>query len=136
LKGADVFYLKFLREQVPSKEAYRKIILEAFGKRAAIAAVDWKENVADYIVACRTDGGIPMFRTRYGEQPLKTPDDKRVVLAVCWAGKGTMEGQFFVNVPEGDIETLERTVGNWKFLIEKYGSPEDVKAAYEAPVIL
>jgi len=133
---ANALYLKVLREEVPTKKAYDMIILETLGKKAAKVALDWKTNIADYIVACRQDGGIPIFKTRYAEEPLRTVSGERAVLALCWAGKGSIEGKWFVNVPEEDIERMERELGDWRFLIEEYGEPDQIRKAYEAKVIL
>ena len=133
---ANALYLKVLREEVPTKKAYDMIILETLGKKAAKVALDWKTNIADYIVACRQDGGLPFFRLSYAGQPLVTTDGRRTVLGICWAGKGSIEGKWFVNVPEEDIERMERELGDWRFLIEKYGEPDQIRKAYEAKVIL
>ena len=133
---ADALYLKLLREEVPSKEAFNKILLEAFGKKASSQALDWKTNIADYIVACRADKGLPFFKTRYAGQPLMTADGRRVVLGICFGGEGTIEHRWFVNVPKEDIELMEAAYGDWKSLIHKYGNPDQIRKAFEAPVIL
>jgi len=119
-----------------SEEAYRRIILESFGKKAAKTALDWKSNIADYIVACREDGGIPIVKTRYGGEPIRTDDGRKAALVVCWGGKGMIEGKFFINVPDEDIERMEREIGDWRVLIERYGSSDQIRKAYEAPLIL
>ena len=134
---ANTLKLKVLKEELPSEEAYSRLILEAFEKKAARRAVDWKSNVADYIVECRNEGGIPIFKTRYADQPFITPDNKRVVLGLCWGGfKDGIEGMWFVNVPEDDIKRMEREYGDWKWLIKAYGSKDQVEKAFKAPVVL
>ena len=133
---ADALYLKLLREEVPSKEAFNKILLEAFGKKASSQALDWKTNIADYIAACRADKGIPIMKTRYAGQPLMTVDGRRVVLGLCWGGEGRIEHRWFVNVPEEDIKRMEAELGDWRWLIKRYGKPDQIRDALKAPVVL
>ena len=59
-----------------------------------------------------------------------------IIVHNCWGGKGVVEGQYFVNVPEEDLERMERELGDWRWLIRKYGDPKQVRMAFEAPVIL
>ena len=133
---ANALKLNIPKENIPADRAFELIILESVGRKAAKTALDWKKNIADYIVACRQDGGLPFFRLTYAGQPLVTSDGRRVVLGLCWGGKGAVEGQYFVNVPEEDLERMERELGDWRWLIRKYGDPKQVRMAFEAPVIL
>jgi len=87
---------------------------------------EWKpEKVVDFILACRRDEGIPVFVTRFGKVRLGG------VLAKCMFGHDGVKSRFFINVPAKEIENLEKSVGDWRVLINKYGKPREIEEAFK-----
>jgi len=82
------------------------------------------KNVIKFIKYCRKTLGIPMFKTRYN---YRRPWGKNNVLAVCWGGKIDIPSIVFENVPEEDLKLIEDTIGEWKYLLIKYGTVSDIK---------
>ena len=116
-----------LPQSVEPSEFIRQVLVSASEKKA----VPFRENVAKSIAACRADEGIPMFRTRYAG---KRMDGN--VLMVCWGGRGTVEGKWFNDVPESDLELMESKGGEWKELVQKYGDKKLVEQSMLAGVRL
>ncbi len=87
-----------------------------------------KKDVVKFILACRRDEGIPMFVTRFAGKPLKV-DGKGIAIAKCWGGRGTIEGTYFFDIPKEDYEMLEENIGDWRKLLEKYGTSEQIREA-------
>jgi len=94
---------------------------------------DWK-NVADWIVACRKQGGLPLFQTHFAGFRWKI-DNKNAVRAVCYAGEGEEMSRYFYNVPEEDIKMIEEKTGDWYYILQKY-APEKLEEAKKYPLIL
>ncbi|MBA7696540.1 hypothetical protein ES703_105190 [subsurface metagenome] len=94
---------------------------------------DYRENVADWITSCLEAGGLPMFRTRYAG--LRWDGDR--VLVVCYAKADEVPGGFLEDVPRGDLELMERGVGDFRPLLEKYGTPSQraVLTKYKPPMV-
>jgi len=124
--------LRALKEALPPEVEFAEFIRQVMGRAAKRTSVDFKVNIADWIVKCREDGGLPMLRHKYAEKPY--PEGH--VLGICWSGRGLVEHRWFRNIPEEDRRLIETTRGEWKGLIEKYGTPEQVEKAMRAPVIL
>lgn len=62
-----------------------------------------------------------MFRTRYAGARW----DEGMVMAVCYGEEEPPEsGGFFIETPEEDIEQMEKTTGDWRWIVEKYGDKE------------
>lgn len=81
----------------------------------------WKQTIGKWIDACIRAGGLPMFRTRFAGA--RWGDN--MVLAVCYGDEEPpISGGFFTDVPEEDIERMERETGDWRWIVEKYGSDE------------
>ena len=81
----------------------------------------WREQVGRWIKGCIMGGGLPMFRTRYAGA--RWGDD--MVMAVCYGDEEPpISGGFFTDVPEEDIERMERETGDWRWIVEKYGDDE------------
>jgi hypothetical protein len=49
------------------------------------------------------------------------------VLVACYGRADQVPGGFFENVPREDIERMEREVGDFRFVLEKYGTAEQRK---------
>jgi len=84
----------------------------------------WKETVGKWVKECIMGGGLPMFRTRYAGARW----GENMVMAVCYGEEEPpLSGGFFIDVPEEDIERMERETGDWRWIVEKYGD-EELKA--------
>ena len=130
------FILRELKEVFPSPTRFtdflRKAIISNLPKE------EWNvENVKKFIIGCRADEkGIPMFRTHFAGKDFEV-NGKPAVLAGCWGGKEMPEptSRVFVDIPNGTFKELKERVGDWKFLIERYGTEREKRLAYESPVI-
>jgi len=94
-----------------------------------------KDNVVNYILACRADEGLPIFKTRFGGLPLES-DGKKAVMAICWGGHELVSSKAFVDVPEEDLKLIEESVSDWRKLIEKYGTEEEKKKALSGGIYI
>lgn len=84
-------------------------------------------SVKDFILNCRADEGIPMFKTKFGGLRVW---GKHGVLAVCWGGHGNAKDSVvFTDVPDEDIKLIEEGFNDWRRLLQKYGTPKDVETA-------
>ena len=92
---------------------------------------DYRENVAGWITSCLNVGGLPMFRTRYAG--LRWDGDR--VLVVCYAKANEVPGGFLEDVPREDLGMMERGVGDFRPILDKYGTPSQraVLAKYKPP---
>ncbi|MBA7503755.1 hypothetical protein ES706_02376 [subsurface metagenome] len=124
--------LRVLKEALPPGVEFSAFMREVMGRAATRQAVDYGKNVTDWIVACRVDGGLPLFKTRFAGE--RYPEGH--VLAVCWAGRGLIEGQWFNDVPREDIEMMESKHGEWKDILRERGTSGQVDRAMKAPLIL
>lgn len=86
--------------------------------------VDWKKNVAKWIVDCIADSGVPMFR-------LSELNDNVTLLGVCWGGRNMVGSVKFANVPKEDIDLAESMTGEWRLFLKKYGD-EELKKKFTA----
>ena len=83
---------------------------------------EWNpENVVKFILACRRQEGIPTFTTRFAGARFKF-DSTNAVLAKCWGGKKEEISTYFYKVPEEDLKLIEESVGDWRKLLDKYGT--------------
>jgi len=78
-------------------------------------------TVTDFIVSCREQGGVPMFRTRFAGLPYETPEGKEAAVAVCWGGVGPEISTAFTELPRDVVETLSRRRTQWDWLLALYG---------------
>jgi len=115
---ADALKLNVPKKEIPADRAFELIILESIGRKAAKTALDWKKNIADYIVACRQDGGLPFFRLTYAGQPLVTSDGRRVVLGVCLTATTSIMVDRFVYMPISKL--YEKYISGRKINIMSY----------------
>jgi hypothetical protein len=82
---------------------------------------NWKEKIGEWIEKCIRSGGLPMFRTRFAGA--RWDDDK--VLAVCYGEEEPpISGGFFTGVPKDEIDRMEQSTGDWRWVVDKYGSSE------------
>ena len=80
--------------------------------------------IKEFILKCRRDEGIPMFKTKFAG---KTFENK--VLAVCWGGRDGLDSMWIDVSPE-TFKFLEEGREDWIRFMEKYGTPEEIKEAY------
>jgi len=93
-----------------------------------LPVVEWKGNVAKWIVDCLEDHGVPMFRvSHYGGDI--------AVTGVCWGGLNRVTSVKFVDVPKEDLDTIVNTTGEWHIFLKKYGSDELKHKVKEALVV-
>jgi len=87
-------------------------------------------SVVKYIIACRRDEGVPMFFTKFAGIPFKI-EDKPAVMVKCWAGFGRVESIVFTDVPHEEVLLIEERIGDWRMLLERFGTPEEKMEAYK-----
>lgn len=94
---------------------WAEIIYERLRRHAEEKAVEWRDDeVKSFIRMCLADGGIPMFKDKYAGKRFEV-DGKPAVLAICYGGRGNAPNhQWFRDVPERDIEIIERETGEWR----------------------
>jgi hypothetical protein len=97
---------------------------------------EWNpKNITDAILSCRAQGGVPIFLTKYAGEPFESPGlPGKFVMMKCWGGTGPEISRLFYHVPEEDFKLMEQRVGDWKWLIEKYG-PKPVAPAPAPPTV-
>lgn len=107
---------------------WAEIIYDRLKRHAEEKAIEWKpEEVKKFIEGCLDDGGIPMFKDRYAGRRFEI-DDKPAVLAICYGGRGFFrDSQWFRDVPERDIDIIERETGEWKEFLGRGLSEETWK---------
>jgi len=86
------------------------------------------DAVKEYILECRKDKGIPMFKTKYAGVHLSIGNSPATI-AMCWAGEDVVGSKIFTDVPKSDIDLLEEGFGDWKRLLMKYGTARDLEEA-------
>jgi hypothetical protein len=92
--------------------------------------VEYKpEEVVKFIKECIDAKGLPVFRTRYAGNRFEV-EGKPAVVVSCFGGIKEKEPQtrVFYNVPEKDIELMERFTGDWVYFLSKYA--EDLLKQY------
>ena len=96
----------------------------AFGKYET-----WdKKKVVDWILSCRRDEGVPMFKTKFGGVRFKV-DGEPATMAICWGGLDGAPSVMFTKVPESDIKLIEEGIGDWRKILSKYGTESDIEKA-------
>lgn len=81
----------------------------------------WEPSkVVEFIEACRSRGGVPLFKTAYGGTEFRDERGRPVVLAVCWGANGQVPSIKFTDVPEEDLSLIKETVGEWRLFLVKY----------------
>jgi len=71
------------------------------------------EAVRGFARRCLDAGGIPIFRTRFGGKRL----EGNAVIASCWGKGDVVKGGKIVNVPTDVIEKMEKTRGDYKWIL-------------------
>jgi hypothetical protein len=89
-----------------------------------------REEILNYIVKCREDEGIPIFKTRFAGIRFDG------VFATCWAGRNLVGSVFFEGVPEEDTRFMEEGVGDWRRMLEAWGTPEQKSKAYSKGIYI
>ena len=75
------------------------------------------EALIKFIKKCRDAGGVPIIRTKYGG--VRLPHNSVVV--ACWGRGDVVKGGTITDIPPDLIDELEKTKGDWKWLLERYG---------------
>jgi len=136
ISDKERFALRALKEVFPDPSRFtdflRKAIISHLPKER------WNpKTVKKFIMECRTEeNGIPLFKTKFADKEFES-EGKPAVLAVCWGGKELPKttSRLFVDIPPETHKNLEERLGDWKFLIGKYGTESEKKLAYESPII-
>lgn len=98
------------------REGWTDMIYNRLVREAGRKAVDWNRYVGDFIYQCRRDGGVPMFKTKYAGKRFEI-GNKPAVLGICYGGRGmAKDSQWFKNIPEHELELVERETGEWREL--------------------
>jgi len=107
---------------------WAEIIYERLRRHAEEKAVEWRDDeVKSFIRMCLADGGIPMFKDKYAGKRFEV-DGKPAVLAICYGGRGNAPNhQWFRDVPERDIEIIERETGEWREFLTREDEREENK---------
>ena len=70
-------------------------------------------KLKEFARRCLDAGGIPIFRTKYGERRLPN----NAVIVACWGKGDVVKGGTVTDVPIDIIEKLEKTKGDYKWLL-------------------
>ncbi|MCS7124560.1 MAG: hypothetical protein NZ932_03995 [Candidatus Bathyarchaeota archaeon] len=101
---------------------------------AKATAIDFKENIVDWILRCRVDdGGIPMFRTGFANRPF-TEAGTNYVLGICWLGANLVNSQWFQNVPDKDFKHMREHHDDYIYLLRKYGGKQALEKALKSEI--
>jgi hypothetical protein len=82
-------------------------------------------EVIDFIMRCRMDEGIPMFKHEFAGKPIY---GERAVLAVCWSGHNGATSEIIDDIPEDMLKTIKEERGVWRKILEKY-APDKLEEA-------
>ena len=105
-------------------------------RRGERLAVPFKENVVDWIMACRLDdGGIPYFRTGFAKRPFKA-NSTFFAQGICYLGANMIDSRFFRDVPPEDFKHMAERHDDYLYILEKYGSKKLVNRAIRASVVV
>ena len=83
-------------------------------------------KLLEFVIRCRENRGIPLFRTRYASVPIYHKD-KRAIYVVCWGASDKVRSTAFYDVPEEVVSTMESMKGEWKWILAESLIPEEVK---------
>jgi hypothetical protein len=118
----DQYFLQYVVSDTRSNYI-ANIIKQRFDSIIAYKAIDFKSNVVKKINECLQKHGIPMFRTRYANQPF--PGNS--ALMVCYASHdGRMKGVWFKDIPEEDLKVLAAKEDGYTYILRKYSIGEKI----------
>jgi hypothetical protein len=69
--------------------------------------------VKEFARRCVEAGGIPIFKTRFGGKRY----ENNAVVASCWGKASVVKGGKITNVPLDVIEKMEKTRGDYKWIL-------------------
>jgi hypothetical protein len=69
--------------------------------------------VREFARRCVEAGGIPIFKTRFGGKRF----ENNAVVAACWGKANVVKGGKITNVPLDVIEKMEKTRGDYKWIL-------------------
>jgi len=114
----DQFFLHNIINDTRS-DYIANIIKQRFDRVIAYKAIDFKTNIVKIISECQAKHGIPMFRTRYADQPFQGNS----ALMVCYASHdGRMKGVWFKDIPDDDLRMMEAKADGYTQILRKYSS--------------
>lgn len=89
------------------RRALAELIRSRLEKAGFVEAIDFEINITKYLDDCMHQGGIPMFRTRYGGERFNDPrhPGRFQTLFICYGKKWS---QWFDNVSREDVKRFER----------------------------
>jgi len=93
-----------------------------------------KKNLVDWVLACRKQGGYPMFISRFAGKKWKFKGTN-AVQGKCFAGEGPEISVYFVGVPDEDEKLINEGTQDWVKLMKKY-APDKLKEAEKYPLII
>lgn len=118
----DQYLLEYLVSDTHS-DYISSIMKQRMDSTIAHKAIDFKSNVVKIINECQAKHGIPMFRTRYANQPF--PGNS--ALMVCYAShNGRMKGVWFKDIPEEDLKILAAKEDGYTYILRKYSIGEKI----------
>lgn len=114
----DQYFLQHVVNDTRS-DYIASIIKQRFDTIIAYKAIDFKSNVIKILNECQSKHGIPMFRTRYANQPFRGNS----VLMVCYGSHdGRMKGVWFKDVPDDDLKLLAEKTDGYQHMLRKYST--------------
>jgi hypothetical protein len=118
----DQYFLQYVISDTPSNYI-ASIIKQRFDSIITYKAIDFKSNVVKIVSECQAKHGVPMFRTRYANQPF--PGNS--ALMVCYAShNGRMKGVWFKDIPEEDLKALAAKEDGYTYVLRKYSIGEKI----------
>jgi len=94
-----------------------------------------KENLMKFILDCRADKGLPIFKSRFAGIRFMGKEGYEV-MGLCWAGHNLVGSRMFTNIPKEDLTLIEEGISDWRMLLNKYGTLEDKEKAYKEGIFI
>jgi len=80
------------------------------------------ERVKNFIVACRRNEGLPVFRTRVLGKKVKD-----YVFGMCWGAEEKVPSKVFMILPEEKVDYLKEDDDDWKRLLKRWGFTKELE---------
>jgi len=98
---------------------------KGYGRYSRLERLDFEDHVVEWIEKCREAGGIPMFRTKYGDIAFLDEKGRPMLMGVCWLRSDEVPSVWFQNVPEKAYKKAANYLGEWRWFLWKYGGGEE-----------